>query len=452
MTYCQGALRVGDCCSNKGSQRNRMSQGKKASVAGRHSRDDRPFVADRPSKTDSKETKDRPGLRLRNDSDASIHLDAVRGLAALAVFLGHGRAMFLSKRAAPTSPSPLASTFSTTAAPAADQAVGDFETVGHEAVIVFFVLSGFFVGGSVVRAFRRQNFSWSRYTFQRLTRLWIVLIPALLLGWALDWGGMHWLGGSTSIYSGPTGQEEVWPGLVNRLNVETFFGNLLFLQTIFLQPFGTNASLWSLSYEFWYYVLFPIVLIACAGSGRLMLRILSALVAAGMLYLFGTELAKYFVVWLFGVAIAVAPPKLTNQKRRLAILAFGAVFLVALVAMLRAKLNLYMSDLILSAALAPLVWAILHLKTSTLPELYRKMARGLSNISFTLYAVHMPILALVSAILMPQWHTLPMSARSLVMMAGVYGVVFAAAWLIYLMFEKRTDDIRTWISGSAPNE
>jgi len=429
-----------------------MSHGEKTSAAGRHSSVDRRFVADGPSKTDLTEAKNRPDLRLRNDSDASIHLDAIRGLAALAVFLGHGRAMFLSKRAAPAPASTVVPISSTAQAPAADQTVGAFETVGHEAVIVFFVLSGYFVGGSVVRAFRRQNFSWSRYMFQRLTRLWIVLIPALLLGWALDWGGMHWLGGATSIYTGPTGQEEVWPGLLNRLNVQTFFGNLLFLQTIFLQPFGTNASLWSLSYEFWYYVLFPLVWIAGVASGRPVMRILSPLAAGGLLYLFGPELAKYFVVWLIGVAIAIAPSKLTNQTRRLAILAFGAVFLVALAAMLRAKLNLYLSDLILSATLAPLVWAILHLKTSVVPELYRKVTRGLSNMSYTLYAVHMPILALVSAILMPRWHTWTMSARSLVMMAGVYGVVFAASWLIYLMFEKRTDDIRTWISGSAPNE
>ena len=307
------------------------------------------------------------------------------------MFLGHGRAMFLSKRAAPTPVSSfIASPSSTTSAPAADGAVGAFETVGHEAVIIFFVLSGYFVGGSVVRAFRRQNFSWSRYMFQRLTRLWIVLVPALLLGLALDWGGMHWLGGASNIYSGPTGQDEVWAGLLNRLNVETFFGNLLFLQTIFLQPFGTNASLWSLSYEFWYYVLFPFVWIACVGSGRPVVRILCALVAAGMLYLFGAELAKYFVLWLFGVAIALAPPKLANQSRRLAILAFGAAFLVALAAMLRAKLNLYLSDVILSGSLAPLVWAILHLKTTTAPELYRKVASGLSTRIFRDSAADMP--------------------------------------------------------------
>ena len=49
---------------------------------------------------------------------------------------------------------------------------------GHTAVIVFFLLSGYFVGGSVLRQVEAGTWSWQRYLTERMSRLWIVLIPA----------------------------------------------------------------------------------------------------------------------------------------------------------------------------------------------------------------------------------------------------------------------------------
>ena len=51
--------------------------------------------------------------------------------------------------------------------------------LGHQAVIIFFALSGYLVGGSVINAIRRSEWSWVRYLTQRLVRLWLVLLPAL---------------------------------------------------------------------------------------------------------------------------------------------------------------------------------------------------------------------------------------------------------------------------------
>ena len=64
--------------------------------------------------------------------------------------------------------------------------------LGHQAVMVFFVLSGYFVGGSVLSGLRKGSFSWGRYAQSRLTRLWMVLIPALLLTLAVDQMGKGW--------------------------------------------------------------------------------------------------------------------------------------------------------------------------------------------------------------------------------------------------------------------
>ena len=51
---------------------------------------------------------------------------------------------------------------------------------GTEWVTVFFVLSGFLVGGKVLEQVRDGTFSSRDYAFDRISRIWIPLIPALI--------------------------------------------------------------------------------------------------------------------------------------------------------------------------------------------------------------------------------------------------------------------------------
>jgi peptidoglycan/LPS O-acetylase OafA/YrhL len=100
-----------------------------------------------------------------------VHLDMARGLAAWAVVFGHLRNIFFQDYQA------IASKSSNLIIKTAYFLSG----FGHEAVIVFFVLSGFFITRSIMMAEQRGRWSWKWYLSQRLTRLWIVLIPALIM-------------------------------------------------------------------------------------------------------------------------------------------------------------------------------------------------------------------------------------------------------------------------------
>jgi len=94
-------------------------------------------------------------------------LDLIRGLAAVAVFSGHLRAaLFLD----------YAQLERTSLAIKLFYALTSF---GHQAVVVFFVMSGYLVGGAVIKC--RNEFAWSKYIVARLSRLWAVLIPAIFL-------------------------------------------------------------------------------------------------------------------------------------------------------------------------------------------------------------------------------------------------------------------------------
>jgi len=73
---------------------------------------------------------------------------------------------------------------------------------GHQAVIVFFVLSGFLISSSVFKAGAEGKWSWVDYGINRAARLYVVLIPGLLFGLLWDYLGSHYFALS-GLYSRP---------------------------------------------------------------------------------------------------------------------------------------------------------------------------------------------------------------------------------------------------------
>jgi peptidoglycan/LPS O-acetylase OafA/YrhL len=184
----------------------------------------------------------------------SLHLDLIRGLAALVVFGGHLE-MICSGH-----------TETAAAGETANLIVHPYNATGlaHAAVVVFFVLSGYLVGGSVLRDLKRNAFSWSKYAMRRLARLWTVAIPALLLGTVFDAISLSAFS-KTRVLS----HAEITSGLAGTHGVVQFLRYLCFLQSINrlnIPHFGTDWALWSLSNEFWYYALFPILVVGIFGT------------------------------------------------------------------------------------------------------------------------------------------------------------------------------------------
>jgi peptidoglycan/LPS O-acetylase OafA/YrhL len=140
---------------------------------------------------------------------SSVHMDLARGLAVIIVMLGHSRDPFFSSFKGHTA----------AAAPISRMGASHPQiTLGNEAVMIFFVLSGYLVGGSVLRT--RLRWSWKKYLTMRLTMLWVVLIPALVLTIAIDFVGLKMFPQVTSICHGPSAQGEVSQNLA-RLQEQT---------------------------------------------------------------------------------------------------------------------------------------------------------------------------------------------------------------------------------------
>ncbi len=360
---------------------------------------------------------------------AESHLNAIRGLAALAVVLGHVRTLLFPA-------------FTAAAASSGGEG-GPRLTLGHEAVMVFFVLSGFLVGGSVLRSFQRGSWSWRGYLIKRLVRLWIVLVPAIALGLALDCAGVWLFGGSGSLYSAPPGQDYVsLAALRSEREGPVIMGNLLFLQRIFVPTLGTNVPLWSLANEFWYYLAFPLLLVAAHPAFRLTGRLAAAAGAVAILALIGRTADVLMLPWLMGAAVSQVPAVIPPRLRVPAAWATAVIMMAVLDGAKRYIANIDAAELMVGLAAALLVYTVKCQDRAGDTGLYGRVSGFIARLSYTLYLTHLPFLIFVFTAVSGPWALHPVSAGGLAKMLGLVAAALVWAWALYRLFERRTDAAR----------
>jgi peptidoglycan/LPS O-acetylase OafA/YrhL len=367
----------------------------------------------------------------------SIALDAIRGIAALAVFGSHWREFFL----VPFSEIKIHTPFV--------RLLYGVTGFGHEAVIIFFVMSGYLVGGSAFKAIVNGRWSWKKYSFDRLTRLYIVLLPALLLGYALDAYGIHRFG-EAGIYGGLATQTIVQHPVAPNLTPGIFLANGLFLQTIRSPALGSNGPLWSLANEFWYYVLFPCLALAFAKSQKLPIRVLYAFGFCVILAFVGWNISLYFLVWLLGLAIALSPPVRSPAIARLVIAVASILLLTVLLGMHHFLAKGAPRDFVLAIVSAGFFYAVIQPTNVGLPAALQRLPKHLAASSYTLYLVHLPLLVLFEAALIRErWYP---DAKHVALAFLVLAVVFVYAQFTYFLFEKRTDYFRSALKSIMARE
>jgi len=354
-----------------------------------------------------------------------VHLDMVRGIAALLVCLQHLRHVdFIDYSDIEPKPSFSGKLFYL------------LTGQGHNAVMIFFVLSGFFVAGSVATEFEKGKWAWPRYAIRRMSRLYVVLIPALFLTLLWDTVGRHFVQGD-------------YPGTCDLF---TFGGALAFTLSIFTPAFGTNGVLWSVAYEFWYYLMFPLLFGFFAFRGRPLARVISLVLFLGCVVLLPVKVLMGGVVWLMGYGAFV----LFHRPHFSGFISSWSVFVLG---MLGLGLSGWMGST--THGLTPGDFSVITFRDMLtglsfglmVPFLakhqpglawYRKAAVGLSDISYTLYAVHFPLVVLFSLTLMRGKNAVP-SATAYAYFVGYLVLILLYATVVWWLFESRTTVVRRFL-------
>lgn len=309
--------------------------------------------------------------------------------------------------------------------------------LGHQAVIVFFALSGFLVGGHVLETMGTANWSWGRYFTRRLTRLWIVIIPALALTALLDRIGLSLTGGAGydgalyEIYvSGPSATDGI------DLSWQTFIGNVAFLQTISLPVYGTNSPIWSLANEFWYYVTIPLTLGIFLVRQHALQRIFSIVLLMSLVAWLPAPLLMGGIVWFAG---ALAARSRTNILFRDNFVRAAVIVAVAATLYLTKRHDAdAWTDILFGIAVALALPALAQLPT--FGRHYRLAARGAAEISYTLYLTHFPFLTLIAftSLAPPRFHPGFMGALTYL---GLFMAALVWAAIVWWCFERHTNRV-----------
>jgi len=294
-----------------------------------------------------------------NARGSIVALDLLRAVAALIVFFGHIRGgSFVEFGALPPEHKG-----------ALAVVLFGITRLSHEAVMVFFALSGFLVGGQIIRHLRAGRFGIVSYSIERSSRILLPLIPACLLTVAVGW----------LVFDRRPDWAQVLLNMVglNGVLVDTLMGNL---------------PLWTLTYEIWFYTLAGAVGYL-VGSRRP--SPLAFLIIVGGACVFSMLATRYLLFWCAG-ALSVL---LLGAPRRRALALMGTLFFFIGVA--GYQLGVESKSFVNVTCLPkPIAEAFICIGTSlTIPflcepatnaaiSILRKPALYLSSVSYTLYLVH----------------------------------------------------------------
>lgn len=306
----------------------------------------------------------------------SLALDLVRALAALVVLIGHAVQLGHYK-----GPYPFSTQFQ------------------HNAVIVFFVLSGLVIAASIDRARKSPaGLTLTGYAVARAARLLPVALPALAISLAV------------MVIDALIAPVAIFAEDARGVPASEWLFALLFLSESYQTGFAPNPPYWSLCYEVWFYALFAAATFLSGWKRLLWLIVLAAIAGPNVLLL--------LPVWLIGVALARLPI-VRNVPLPLAA-AFVALALASLFASTLISRPIYLaiytfvpwrmgfsiyaiSDFLLGIALA-LGFAGLRTLTLDRGAWLERMAgpiRYAANMSFSLYLLHWPLLKLLRVLRAP---------------------------------------------------
>jgi peptidoglycan/LPS O-acetylase OafA/YrhL len=295
----------------------------------------------------------------------------------------------------------------------------------------FFMLSGFVLTRSYEAKLRTSLTLW-RFVQIRVIRLYPLFALGVLFGTVAIAGQIH--------FHNPHALKPAHALIAFAMNI------LMLPSVVSPDLFPLNGPGWSLFLELVLNILMAAILFRLPSRA---LMLVCALGGAGLCYWafrlgavqfgadWGTLIAALFrVSFSFPAGILLAR---SHGRKTRSISSFSLLVVAALVVALAAGLPgldwLY-DSLVILLAMPVILW----LGTVTeLPRGLHRMAAVLGDVSYPLYAVHLPLLKMFAYIFVSRMH-LPAGAMTVIFGIGIFGF----AWLLALYYDA---PLRKWLSG-----
>ncbi len=370
----------------------------------------------------------------RQRATASVPLlSHLRWLAAFAVVASHVEQSILAKGGYVAATGPVSTGLET------KPLLGGYGGYGHAAVVVFFVLSGFLVGGKLVELLRSPKLQtdWPSFLVDRFSRIFIVLWPTLVLNGLVMAALVRYVPGAPFVQTGHWTFDLTAP-LTSDLAWSRWTAAAVMLNELLVPTLNSNGPLWSLAYEWSYYIIGLAAVLAYRRvfSPWALVVILYGVALLALSALNQPNILFAGLSWLAGVGARLV----FNAEVLRGWLALGTGP-VAFILVLTLDHWVTIPDPVLGLAVALM---IAH-------PAWRRWRWGdgwgerLASFSYTLYAMHFPILigimgAMFAAGVLPS--RLPFNTAGIAIWTGVLAVLVVAARLFALMTEDHTVQLR----------
>ena len=316
--------------------------------------------------------------------DRRRELDSVRGLAAFAVVLYHTLALNSGSFQAGLDLGPIASPIVRILAYSPLHIVW----IGAEAVIIFFVLSGFVL----TRSAMKTRFSWEAYYPSRLFRLYAPMVGAIILTWVIYRLADH--SPSPLNHDALSPVLEDYPGQTMLLDATLLGGNSVQL-----------GVLWSLQWEVIFSLMLPVYIMLGRYYARAAGMFAALLCLAGWYY--NVQAASYLPMFFIGTLLATRWTRIASAFKFLGATHWRSVLSgTALLSLSACGITSYfvfgrwigqsgMPARVITIPFVLLGVVLLLILVQEWPPLRAFMTRrvftALGTISFSLYLVHRPI-------------------------------------------------------------
>jgi len=362
-------------------------------------------------------------------------LDALRGVAALYVVVCHATALLWSGMN-PAGRSGLAANVF--------HGLVDYSPV---AVVLFFIISGFCIhygkahrlSHSAPASMPLQTLNVRSFAVRRTLRLEPPLILALVITAICDIVGHHV---NLGFYEGPKPDEINWLGDSHTL--PTLVGNLGFQASLSVPVFGTDSPLWSLGYEFWFYAFYPVLFLVTARYGpwkMFWLAAVGSILSALMSRVTDTWMVYVLINWVVWASGAVLAEAYVGRIHLPGLRWAGLLGLLAIPVL--SQLFPYHlggrgqpKDILWGAAFVAVLAYVLLEPSPRVKRLVEHGARRLDwlgRISYWLYLVHVPLLALLAA----WWHVSHPSLPTGIELAVVgVSAALGLGWISWYLVER----------------
>jgi peptidoglycan/LPS O-acetylase OafA/YrhL len=354
-------------------------------------------------------------------------LSHLRWIAALAVAYQHIRQGLLVDYAGIPHPSLFA------------KIIYAFDAYGHAGVVVFFVLSGFLVGGKTLALLKTTNIraDWRQFLLDRASRIFLVLWPALLLT-LLVLAALHFLVPAAPFMIAPHWAWDLPAPLAADRAPARWAGAMLLLNGFLTTTPMSDDPLWSLAFEWFYYIFALSFVLACrrvfsAGAIGIILYG-AALLLLSLVH--NPSIAIAGLIWLFGMIARV-----TFDHEILRGRIWQAVGLALVFGLLVLERRIPLPDFALGAAVAFMIahagWGKFHGGS--------RVGASLAGFSYSLYVIHFPIMLAVMGIVYATGNLparLPFDPFGIAIAAATLAAAIIAARLFAMLTEDRTAALR----------